>query len=225
MYEALLTERASLGRRLPTADAVEPALTALGAGLAVAGVAAAAGGYFPTSWGWTALAFLWVTALALALRGTVELGIPDLIFFGALTLFAGWIWLETTWSESAPRSFLEGERVLVYVAGAAAALLLVRRRTVPELLGGLLVATTLVSGYSLATRLFPNRIGSFDPVAIYRLDDPIGYWNALGIFAVMGALLALGFAARGRSPATRALGAAALSILVPTLYFTYSTGA
>ena len=95
MTEALLTGRASLGRRLPSADAAEPALTALGAGLAVAGIAAAAGGYFPTSWGWTALAFLWVTALALALRGTVELGIPDLIFIGALTLFAGWIWLAT----------------------------------------------------------------------------------------------------------------------------------
>ena len=225
MSEALLTQRASLGRRLPTADTVEPALTALGAGLAVAGVAAAAGGYFPTSWGWTALAFLWATALALALRGTVELGIPDLIFFGALTLFAGWIWLATTWSESPPSSFLEGQRVLVYVGGSAAALLLVRRRTVAALIGGVLAAIAAICAYSLATRLFPDRIGSFDPVAGYRLEEPIGYWNALGVFADMGVLLALGVAARGRSTITRALGAAALAILLPTVYFTYSRGA
>ena len=93
MSEALLSEPSSIWRRLETRDAVEPAVTAVGAGLAVAGLGAAAGGYFPTSWGWTALAFLWVTALALALRRTVELGISDLVFFGALTLFAGWIWL------------------------------------------------------------------------------------------------------------------------------------
>src|SRR5947207_621585 len=150
MSEALLSEPSALWRRLEMGDAVEPAVTAVGAGLAVAGVAAAAGGYFPTSWGWTALAFLWVTGLALALRKTVELGISDLVFFGALTLFAGWVWLGTTWSESAPSSFLEGQRVLVYVGGSAAALLLVRRRTVPALIGGVLTAITAFALASVA---------------------------------------------------------------------------
>jgi hypothetical protein len=224
MSEALLSERAPFARRLASASAVESGVVAIGAALVVGGVAAAAGGYFPTSWGWTALALLWVTALALLLRGTVELGVPELVFFGSLTLFAGWTWLGTTWSESTPASFLEGQRALVYVAGSAAALLLVRRRTVPDLLAGVLTAITLICAYGLATRLFPNRIGSFDPVAIYRLEEPIGYWNALGIFAVMGVLLALGFAARGGRPATRALGAASLAILLPTVYFTYSRG-
>jgi hypothetical protein len=225
MSEALLSEHAPSGRRVRGTDAVDSAGPAVGAGLLICGVAAASGGYFPTSWGWTALALLWVTAIALLLRGTVELGTPELAFLGALTLFAAWIWLATTWSASGPGSFLEGQRVLVYVAGAAAALLLVRRRTVPELLAGVLTAITLICGYSLATRLFPNRLGSFDPVAVYRLEEPIGYWNALGIFGVIGTLLALGFAARGRSTVSRALGAATLSILLPTVYFTYSRGA
>jgi hypothetical protein len=224
MSQALLSERATFARRLPKAMAFDAAAAAVGSCLLIGGVAAAAGGYFPTSWGWTALALLWVAGLAVLLRTTVEVGIPELVFFGSLTLFAGWIWLATTWSESAPRSFLEGERVLVYVAGAAAALLVVRRRTVPQLLGGVLTAITLICAYGLATRLFPNRIGTFDPVAVYRLEAPIGYWNALGIFAAMGALLALGFAARGGLPA-RLLGAAALAILLPTVYFTYSRGA
>jgi hypothetical protein len=225
MSQALLSERAPFARRLTSASALDSGVAAIGATVAVGGIGAAAGGYFPTSWGWTALALLWVTALALILRETVELGIPDLVFFGSLTFFAGWVWLATTWSESAPSSVLEGERVLVYVSGAAAALLLVRRRNVAALLGGLLTGITLISGYALATRLFPNRIGTFDPVAVYRLEAPVGYWNALGIFAAMGILLALGVAARGRSTVTRALGAAALSILLPTVYFTYSRGA
>jgi O-antigen ligase len=202
--------------------AFDAAVAAVGSGLLIGGVGAASGGYFATSWGWTAVALFWAAALALLLRSAFEIGVAELVFFGTLVLFALWIWLGTTWSESAPRSFLEGERVLVYVAAAAVALLLIRRRTVPQLLGGVLFAIVVISGYGLATRLFPNRIGSFDPAAVYRLEGPIGYWNALGIFAVMGALLALGFAARGRTAITRGFGASALAILLPTLYFTYS---
>ena len=222
MAQALLSERAPSVRRLPRVVAFDAAVAAVGSGLLIGGVAAASGGYFATSWGWTAVALLWAIALALLLRSVFEIGVAELVFFGALVLFAMWIWLGTTWSESVPRSFLEGERVLVYVAAAAAALLLIHRRTVPQLLGGVLFAIVFICGYGLATRLLPNRIGTFDPAAGYRLEGPIGYWNALGIFAVMGALLALGFAARGRSAITRGFGASALAILLPALYFTYS---
>ena len=53
----------------------------------------------------------------------------------------------------------------------------------------------------------------------------IGYWNGLGIFAVIGLFLALGFAARGERLATRAAAGAALPILAATMYFTFSRGA
>src|SRR6185437_5779543 len=42
----------------------------------------------------------------------------------------------------------------------------------------------------------------------YRLSDPIGYWNGLGIFSVMGVLLALGFAARAHSTVARGVASA-----------------
>jgi O-antigen ligase len=45
------------------------------------------------------------------------------------------------------------------------------------------------------------------------------------VFVVLGILLALGFALRGRTLAARALGSAALVVLAPTLYFTYGRGA
>jgi hypothetical protein len=223
--QALLSERRAFARRLPRVEVFDAAVAAAGSGLLIGGVSAASGGYFATSWGWTAVALFWALALVLLLRNTVGVGVAEGVFFGALVLFAGWIWLGTTWSQSAPRSFLEGERVLVYVAAAAVALLLIHRRTVPQLLGGLLAAIVVISGYGLATRLFPNRIGIFDPVAGYRLEGPIGYWNALGIFAVIGALIALGFAGRGGFALTRGFGASGLAILLPTIYFTYSRSA
>jgi O-antigen ligase len=96
---------------------------------------------------------------------------------------------------------------------------------VPQLLGGVLTGITVVSIYGLGTRLFPNRIGSFDPIAGYRLEEPVGYWNALGILAAIGVVLALGQAARARTGVGRALAAAAIAVLLPTVYFTFSRGA
>ncbi len=190
----------------------------------VVGLAAASGGYFPTSWGWAALGFSWVAALAVLLRAETDVEWLDLAFFGALAAFAGWIWLSASWSQSAPRSILEGERALVAVTGVGAALLVVTRRLVPTLLGSVAAAITLISAYALATRLFPAKIISFDPIAVYRLQEPLGYWNALGIFAAIGSLLCLAFAARGSTVVSRALGGGALAFLLPTIYFTYSRG-
>jgi O-antigen ligase len=224
MSDAVTTDRAAASTRWAFRAGADAFVVGAGACILIGGVSAAAGGYFATAWGWTAIALLWATGLALVLRSAVEIGRRELVYLASWTLFGGWVWLSTLWSQSTPSSFLEGERVLVYVAGAAAAVLLIARRTVPQLLGGILLAITLVTGYGLGTRLVPDRIGVFNPVAGYRLEAPIGYWNALGIVAAIGVLLALGFAARGASPLSRAFGAAPLGILLPTLYFTYSRG-
>ena len=89
---------------------------------------------------------------------------------------------------------------------------------------GCWAAITLVCAYGLATRLFPERLGYTDSIAGYRLEAPLGYWNALAIFAAIGTLLAAGFVARGRRLAVRMLAAASTVVLVPTLYFTFSRG-
>jgi O-antigen ligase len=106
-----------------------------------------------------------------------------------------------------------------------AAIFVSRGRSGIPLLAGVLAGITLASAYGLATRLFPERMGSYDPVQGNRLAEPLGYANALGVFAVMGSLLAAGVAVRARRPVVRALSAASLVILVPTLYFTFSRGA
>jgi hypothetical protein len=143
---------------------------------------------------------------------------------GSLGLLGAWTWLALTWSADFDQTVLEGLRLLLYVAVAVALVLLVRRDEVQPLLTGALTGIFLPAAYGLVTRLFPDRLGVFDPIAGYRLQEPIGYWNALGAFAAMGALLALGFAARGTVLA-RVLAAAALPVLLTTLYFTFSRGA
>ena len=73
------------------------------------------------------------------------------------------------------------------------------------LLGAVFAGIVAVTGYALLTRLFPDRIGTYDRLAVYRLADPVGYWNGLGVLAAMGSLLALGIAARAERTWARAL--------------------
>ena len=93
------------------------------------------------------------------------------------------------------------------------------------LVAGVLAGVSLVSCYAFLTRVLPDRFAQFDSIAGYRLSDPIGYWNGLSIFAVMGLLLALGFAARARSAVTRGVASALPVMLVATVFFTFSRGA
>jgi tetratricopeptide (TPR) repeat protein len=212
------------------ARAAVPDLGSLTVGVAAAAgmgaLAAADGGYFPPSWGWTALAALWVVAAWLVLdRVEFRSGALGPVFLGAFAGLAAWTWLALLWTENTTQTALEGFRLLAYVAGAAALLLVVRRESAPGLLRGVLAAIVLVSSYGLATRLFPERLGSYDPIATYRLSEPLGYWNGLGIFAAMGALLALAVFARDSRLLARCLAGASFPILLSTVFFTFSRGA
>ena len=212
--------------RTPHVAAVLPELIFVGGAVTItAGLAAANGGYFSTSWGWSALALFFATATALLLRDSTRLGRLELVFLCLVTALVGWTWISSAWSIDLSASVLEGQRGLVLIGAVAAVFLLAPARPVRPLLGAVGAATTGISAYALATRLFPGRIGSYDTLAVYRLNTPIGYWNGLGVFAALGAVLALGFAARGARPVTRGVAAASLLVLVPTLYFTFGRGA
>jgi O-antigen ligase len=211
---AALTARLELGR----------AALAIAVGLGLAAISFANGGYFPTAWGWGALAVLTVVAGYLVVGEATRPSLLALVSLGALAAFGAWTWFALLWTENTAATVLEGQRLLLYAGALAALVLLVRRATVPLMLAATLAAIVLASGYGLLTRLFPERLGIYDPVAAYRLEEPLTYWNALGVFAAMGALLALGLAARAQSIALRTAAAATLPILLSTLYFTFSRG-
>jgi hypothetical protein len=200
-------------------------LPALLAFAPVLGLAAAQGGYFPTSWGWASVPLLWAVAIGLILRERIGLTTRERFLLAALAGLVGWIALSTFWSVAPAQTVLEVERVLVYLAVVAAVLLLTGRRSARRLLGGLLAAISLITLFSLLTRLVPDRIGVYDRTAVYRLAEPLGYWNGLAIFAVIGMLIAFGFAARAHTLWARAASAGAMVVLLPTLYFTFGRAA
>jgi len=204
-------------------------LPGLVAALAVAALAFDSGGYEPTSWGWSGAVLLLVSA-AVLLVGARRLAPLELALPVSLAALAAWLWLSLAWTSDVSQTVREGERALVYVAATTALLLLGRRSRVFGLVAGLAAAISTVCAYALATRLFDPGAGAYqvvssDPQAGFRLARPIGYANALAIFAVIGILLALGLALRARAAAVRALASSALVVLGPALYFTYGRGA
>ena len=182
------------------------------------------GGYFPSAWGWATLALLWAAGIALVLRSILRVSRAERLFFLSWVALTGWIALSVLWSEDVPQTILEIERVLVYVAAIWAVLVLSRSKQARELLGGVLAGISIIALFSLATRLFPGRLRVYDRTSVYRLAQPIGYWNALAIFTAIGVILALGFAARGRLLATRLTSAAIVIFLLSTFYFTFGRG-
>ena len=175
------------------------------------------GGYFPVAWGWAGLALLWVLAVGLALDSPPR---PD----GANA------------SSSQRRrpggvddavARLDRKRAALGARARADARLSgrsgCRRAARPSELRDRPAGRHLGGGdarrrYGLATRLFPDQLGVFDPIAGYQLSEPVGYWNAFGVLAGMGVLIALGLAARG-GPVVRCLaGGSTVSSPHPLLH-------
>lgn len=194
-------------------------------GVVLAALAFDKAGYFPTAWGWSALAFGWLALIALVVRVSLAPSGLEGAWVGGLAALALWIAASSFWSTSATRSVQEAERALLYVAAAAAILTVVRRRSVGALLGIVLAAAGAACAWGLLTRLLPDRFGAFDSLAGYRLSQPMGYWNGMGVLAAIGAALALCVCARASTSLRRGAAAGAVPILVSALYFSFSRGA
>ena len=136
-----------------------------------------------------------------------------------------WTGLSVIWSGSSTQSMLEAERALLYAAAALAAVLVAGMFSRVAVVAGVGLAAVLIANYATLTRLLPERFASIDLYGGYRLSNPIGYWNGLGIVAAAGIILALSVAVFGSSLAHRCLAALALPGTVLCLYFTYSRGA
>jgi hypothetical protein len=218
-----------LAARLPTLSA--PAASSwrgfCGAAAACFGLVALAtanGGYFPPAWGSAALALGWVVAVALVV-GRVSVGRREVAFVALLAGLASWTCLSAVWSPSAASSLREGFRALLLPLTAAAAVVVLSRLRVAGALAVAWAGIAAISAYALATRLVPDRLGVFDAIAGYRLSEPLGYWNALGIFAALGVLLAVALVVGARAMSLRLAAAASLPTLALTIYFTFSRGA
>jgi len=197
--------------------------TFVASAVGVIGFGAAHGGYFASSWGWAIVLAAAGVAWAALLGDVVRPTGAETLLFGGLASLAGWFALSSLWGNDT-LALGEATRALLYVVSCAFAIATVRRATVSALLGGLLAGITALSLYALATRLFPDRIGTFDSIATYRLATPIGYWNALGLLCAVGLLVAVALVSASESVPRAALAAAPAPVLASALYFTFSRG-
>jgi len=187
-------------------------------------IARSDGGWWPTTGNWAAFALLFVTVAALVVQPAVALGRLDYAFAGGLGAFTAWTGLSWFWSESPPRTMLVLERTVVYFGGVAALLCVARRRSFAAVLGGLLAADVVLCSHALATRLLPDHVGAPSDSVGFRLAGVFAYPNALGIVAVLGLLLAVGFVADSQRDLVRTVAAAATVPLVLALYLANSRG-
>ena len=193
--------------------------------LVLGAVAVNNGGFDSVAWGWASLAMLFAAIVSLVLTGRASIHSSEFAFVGCLAALSAWTLTSAIWSSGADEPVLESERALLYLAACLATFFLLRGSAYRLLLGGTWTVIAAVCTYSLSTRLFPTRLGVFAPIAGYRLSEPIGYWNGLGLFAAIGVVLSVGFVARARHPVLRFAAGFSLVVDATTLYFTFSRGA
>ena len=210
----------------PTAPAEFPRIAVFLSAFAVLVVVSFAdGGYFRETWGWAAISLCMLGGIGLLLRDQIIIGRLELATIGAMAALVAWVALSAAWSADPSASAWEAERGLIYVSALLAYPVVVRPEQVRELIGGVAAGIAVVAASSLGARLFPSEPIAVDPVEGTLLIEPLGYANALGILAAIGALLSLGFAVHGRAALTRALGAAGQVVFLPTLTLTESRAA
>jgi O-Antigen ligase len=145
---------------------------------------------------------------------------------GLLLAFTTFTSLSIVWSVQPDTSWQESGRMLAYsgVFAAGVALVRVAPRWWPAVIGGLTLAAVVVCGYALLTKVFPGSLATSDIYA--RLQEPYGYWNAIGLTAAMGTIGCLWLGARRSGHALlRALAYPAMGVLLLTLVLAYSRGA
>ena len=180
----------------------------------------------PVAWGWAGIGLAWAGLIALLLRREIVITRFDVAWMAGWLGLTAWTALGLLWTVDTTQTALEVERMLMYLAAAWTFVVACRGRSSTGIVVGLWSAITVVAAYSLATHLLPLRFGIYvDPIQPGRLYQPIGYWNGLGIFAGIGALLAVGMADHRGRLVGRMLAAASLPPLALTVYFTFSRGA
>jgi O-Antigen ligase len=148
---------------------------------------------------------------------------------GLLLAFTALTGLSVVWSVAPDASWQDAGRMLAYsgVFAAAAALAWLAPAGWRALLGGIVLAAAIVCAYALATKVLPNVLPANPEANFYaRLQEPYGYWNAIGLTAAMGAIGCLWLGARRAGHALlTALAYPAMGLMIVTLMLAYSRGA
>ncbi len=215
-------------RALPARRIGVAALLALPAALTVY-LSVSGGGFFAGTTGFVVV----VLILAMVLRVTLAerpfegFGPGLAVAAAGLGLFAVWTLLSFTWSDSQSRALLEFDRALLYllVLMLAGSLLRTSER-LRWMVRAIVTGIVVVCAIGLISRVLPEVWPIAPNIAEDRLSYPLTYWNALGLLAALGIVLAFLLTSDEReSRPSRVLAAGALPMLGATLLLTFSRGA
>ncbi len=135
--------------------------------------------------------------LALAPPGTRFYGLWSIGLLLAFTALTG---LSVVWSVAPDASWQDAGRMLAYsgvFAAAVGARVAGARRLARRCWGGSCSRPSVVCAYALLTKVLPNELSVSREANFYaRLQEPYGYWNAIGLTAAMGAIGCLWLGAR-----------------------------
>jgi hypothetical protein len=174
-----------------------------------------------------AVAWLWNGALRFSAPRTAIAGLAT------LAAFAVWSGVTLAWSVAPDQTWLELNRALSYVLALGLALLAgaSRRRSMEIFADAALLVVLAVTLYALGQKLLPglhvSGLFNLDQTEIVpRLQEPFGYWNALGLFVAFGVPIGLATTADdGRSPRVRLGALASVELMLLVVGLTYSRGA
>jgi O-Antigen ligase len=150
------------------------------------------------------------------------------VALAAAAAYAGWIALSATWAPVPDFAGDDAERALLYAVTLAAATVAFAERPAARALEPLAAAgTVIVIGYGLSGRLLPGIITQHPQAsAAGRLDQPLTYWNAMGLLATLGLVLVARVAGDRERPAALRAGAGAAAVpLGMGCYLSFSRGA
>ncbi len=172
-------------------------------------------------------AWIWSGALRFSTRPMAVAGLA------ALAAFAVWSGVTVLWSVAPDQTWLELNRALTYVLALGVALLAgaSHRRSMEVLANAVLLVVLAVTVYALGQKLLPGLHvpGLFNlnqTQLVPRLQEPFGYWNALGLFIAFGVPIGLALTvAKERPPKIRLAALAAVELMLIAVGLTYSRGA
>ncbi|HEX2234345.1 MAG TPA: O-antigen ligase family protein [Thermoleophilaceae bacterium] len=154
--------------------------------------------------------------------------LPGWLAIGGLVLLTAWTALSLAWAPLRSQAMGDVQRLALYsgvLIAAAAWLRPPRAATLVE--PGLALGVIAVVGYGMSERFLPGLLEhKASMLAFGRLEQPITYWNGMGIVAAIGLVLVARLAgSSGRPRWLRALAAGGAPLLGAGLLLTFSRGA
>ncbi len=166
--------------------------------------------------------------------GALRLSAPGIVWSAValLAAFALWSGVTLAWSVAPDQTWAECNRAIGYVLALVLAVALgASDRRAPAMVAhGFLGVGAAVTVYALAQKLLPGLhvAGVFDlntTGTLTRLQEPLGYWNALALLVAMAAPVAFSLAVQRGRPGWMRIAAIVLFVLMlQTIAFTYSRG-